>query len=65
MMLNCESKYGDTISFRDLSPVVVLNVTVDFKRGGKISKMIDLMKIGKSFLKWKHSRCVFRLILNM
>uniref|UniRef100_A0A3Q3WZA6 Uncharacterized protein n=1 Tax=Mola mola TaxID=94237 RepID=A0A3Q3WZA6_MOLML len=45
--LNCAKNDGDTISFRDLSPVVILNVTVDFKRGGKIIKMIDLKKIIK------------------
>lgn len=47
MILNCQNNSGDTISFQGLSPVVVLNVTVDCKKGGKITKMIDLKKIGK------------------
>lgn len=47
MTLSCLWNNGETIRFRDLSPVVVLNVTVDCKKGGKITKMIDLKKIGK------------------
>lgn len=48
--LMCAANYGDTINFGKLSPVIVLNVTVNLRKGGKISEFIDLKKIGKSFL---------------
>ncbi len=39
---------GDTVSSGDLNPVLRLNVTLHLKRGGRISTMVDLKKIGKS-----------------
>nr|XP_046231359.1 interleukin-7 receptor subunit alpha isoform X2 [Scatophagus argus] len=43
----CVNNFGDTVSSRDLSLVVDLNVTIHLKRGGQISKTIDLKKIVK------------------
>lgn len=45
--VKCVGSTGDTISFPDLSPVVVLEVTFRFKSGRNVTKMIDLQKIGK------------------
>lgn len=39
---------GDTITFSDLSPVIVLKVIFSFKSGRTVTKMIDLQKIGES-----------------
>lgn len=47
--LQCLSENGNTLNFTELSPVIVLNVTINFQSGGKMTKMIDLKKIGKSF----------------
>lgn len=47
----CEKSVGDTITFTDLSPVIILEVTLSFKNGQIVKKMIDLKKIGKSHLR--------------
>lgn len=39
---------GDTIHSKPLYLVVKYNVTANLKRGGKISTMVDLKKIGNS-----------------
>lgn len=48
--LRCVKNEGDTISFTDLSPVIILDVTFRFKSGRTVKKKIDLKKIGKSQL---------------
>ncbi|XP_070707236.1 interleukin-7 receptor subunit alpha [Pempheris klunzingeri] len=45
--VKCLEDFGDTISSRDLDPVVNYNVTIFLKRGGKISTTVDLTKIVK------------------
>lgn len=42
---------GNTITFSDLSPVIILNVTFRFKSVPAVTKMVDLQKIGESRLR--------------
>lgn len=48
--VRCDNSDGDTFTFPDLSPVVILEVTFRFTSGRTVKKMIDLKKIGKSQL---------------
>ncbi|XP_054468948.1 interleukin-7 receptor subunit alpha [Anoplopoma fimbria] len=41
----CLEAFGDTVSSRNLNPILQLNVTVHLKRGGRISTTVDLKKI--------------------
>ncbi|XP_044029629.1 interleukin-7 receptor subunit alpha isoform X2 [Siniperca chuatsi] len=45
--IKCVEDFGDTVSSRDLNPLVNVNVTVHLKRGGKITTTVDLKKIVK------------------
>lgn len=45
--VHCVEGIGDTISFKDLSPVFKFNVTAHSKSGGQHTKKINLMKIVK------------------
>lgn len=49
-VVRCVKNEGDTFSFTDLSPVIILEVTFRLKSGRTVKKMIDLKKIGKSQL---------------
>lgn len=44
----CMEVFNDTFTSTDLDPVIHLNVTLQLKGGGSISKMVDLKKIGKT-----------------
>ncbi|XP_076613935.1 interleukin-7 receptor subunit alpha isoform X1 [Chaetodon auriga] len=47
MRIKCEEDFSDTVSSKDLKPVVNVNVTVHLKTGATITTTVDLKKIVK------------------